>query len=62
MRAVYKWVQSIQSQVDDTPFSTKMAEESPELAQLIGEYELKLDAVLYDLRNALRAKSVEVQP
>jgi len=62
LQAVVRWVQDIRSKVDDTPFSTRMAEESPDLAQLIGEYELKLDAVLYDLRNALRAKSVEVQP
>jgi len=55
-------VQEIRSKVDDTPFSTKMAQESPELAELIGRYEMKFDGLIYELTGALKAKKGEVQP
>ena len=62
LQAVVRWVQEIRSKVDDTPFSTKMAEESPELAELIGRYEMKFDTLLYELTDALKAKKGETQP
>jgi len=62
LQAVVRWVQDIRSKVDDTPFSTKMAQESPELAELIGRYEMKFDGLLYELTDALKAKKGDVKP
>jgi len=62
LQAVVRWVQDIRSKVDDTPFSTKMAQESPELAELISRYEVKFDGLIYELTDALKAKKGEVQP